>query len=626
MYLDDIYNDEVKPVALSDAQKDKLVQDAISKRRTWLDMTRTYRENALEVRQLYLENRPDGQELASKDAELDAKSRVRMPLMAQSVDSTLAQQHLGTFPTDERFFKAEPQNDLSKENQILYEDTVEKRMSKIGFMHKVKMDRMNAMLDGCSVAWHPFCRKTRTRAIYAPNTIFGIPIGKPRKTYEEQVYLEATDYIPLNLEDWWIDPTISDFDEANFIWRQWVDVNYLKTIDAYENTEDVSTFSDLNDDSDSRLRQNYELMGFEVTLSDAEEKMSKNCAMLFEEWGDFYIDGELYENHVLVYSNEAVYHGLFPNPFDHGYKPFSIGAYVPTPGTLLGKSLGKDVVPLAHAYDAFLNGAIDIINSSSSPIWTYLTTDQALLALFSEGKVVMEPGKVYPVQNHESLKIYQTDLQNLAVIAQLMQRIKEEVRESTGGVPYATGGLSGADQERTATEVSTLASGTSTRYQDLIQNYEEFKLKRFLWMWFENDRQFMTEPLIVDGQPLTPESIQQMDFEFEVIGSKTAMSQSKEANALLGILNMMPQLFQLGSFRPKADQVEVDINGMLQQIGRSQGARNIDDYLNVIVTQDEMQQGGGGLEALLNGMGQANPGGAALDLGGVPGGAGVAAL
>ena len=637
-YLNDVYDESAEPVKLTQSQKDTLVQDAIRKRRNWMDMTRTYRETAIEVRQLYLENRPDGQEFRSADVELDSKSRVRLPVMAQSIDSTLAQQHLGTFPTDERFFKAKPMNEASRDSQLAYEEISEARMVKLNFIQKSKMDRMNAMLDGVSAAWHPFCRKTRRRANYTPKTLFGSPIGKPResyveqvyleKSYVEQVYLEGTDFIPLNIEDWWVDPTCDDFDACNFIWRQWIHVEHLKSIDSYENTADVTTFSKLHNDADSRLWENYQLMDFDVDISDMESRMGCNMAMLFEEWGDFYIDEKLYENHVLVYSNESVFHGFFKNPFDHGFKPFSISAYVPIPGTLMGKSLGKDIVPLAHAYDAFLNGGIDIVNSAAGPIFTYLASDEALVEFFSEGKRVIEPGMAIPVRNHDSLRAIQTDLQNLQVIAQLMQRLKEEIRESTGGVPYATGGVSQADQERTATEVNTLASGASTRYQDLIQGYEDAKLKRYLSMWFENDRQFMSEPVFADEDMITPDMIKQMDYEFEVIGSKAAMSQSKEATSLLGILGMMPQLFQLGTFKVKGDIVEVDINGMLRQIGRSQGARNIDDYLDVVMTQDEaqqQQQQGSGLEAVLNGLGQANPAGAPVDLGAILGQGGVVA-
>lgn len=615
-YLEGVYTKDLKPVKLTQDQQNALIQKSISKRRVWLDMTRNYRETALEVRQLYLENRPASQAFTSSDN--SARSNIRMPLMAQSVDATLAQQHLGTYPTDERFFKAQPQNELSKEKQLLYEDSVEKRMSLINFIHKSKMDRMNAMLDGVSVSWHPFCRKSRERAIYNKKTLFGIPFGKATKVYEEQIYLEGTDFIPLNLEDWWIDPTIDNFDEATFIWRQWVNPERLKAVEAYENTADVTAYCTASNDEDSRLRENYRLMGFEVSLSDPEEKMGQDMAMLFEEWGDFYVDGDLYENHVLIYSNDSIYHGFFPNPYDHGYKPFSIGAYAPVAGTLMGKSLGRDIVPAVHAYDAFINGAIDIVNSSSAPVWTRLALDTALEEYFSEGKAVVEPGTVIPVQTHDSLKMHATDLSQLSVVDLFMQRVKEVTQESTGGVNYATGGIQDLGPDRTATEVNTLASGTSTRYQDRIQDYEEFKLKRVLWMWFENDRQLMSEPVFIDGEPITPEMVQQLDFEFEVIGSKAAMSQSKEAQALGGLLGMLPQLFQLGTFKVKGDQVEVDVVGILHQYLRSQGARNADDHLKVVVTQEEMEQQGSGLEELFN-AGQVNPGGAPFDLGAISG-------
>ena len=616
--FEELYTD-AESVNLSEDQKQQLVAESLSKRLAWLDMTRQYREDAIEVRQLYLENRPDSQQFTTPDSEMDSKSRVRLPVVAQSVDSTLAQQHLGTFPTDERFFKTIPLNDLSKEKQIIYEDSVEKRLSLVNFIHNTKMDRMNAMLDGVSVAWHPYVKKNRRRAVYKPRMVFGIPIGKPRKSYVDEAYIEGTGFIPLSLEDWWIDPTVDDFDEACLIWRRWIPVDALKGNKDFENTEDVTPYGTALDDGDSRIRENYDLMGFDVDLSKEEQQLGRELAMLFEEWGDFYIDGELYENHVLVYSNDSLFHGFYPNPFDHGRKPFSITPYIPVPGTLMGKSLGKDIVPLAHAYDAFLNGAIDVVNSAAGPVWTYLTSDDALVQMFGDGKKVVEPGMVFPVMSHDSLKPYMADLANLNVVGQLMQKVKEEIRETTGGVPYATGGLSGADQDRTATEVNTLASGTSTRYQDLIQNYEENKLKPYLWMWFENDRQFKEEPILSDGDVVTADMLKQMDLEFEVIGSKTAMSQSREGEALMWLINTIPNLLSLGVFQLKQDMSLIDAAGVVKQLGRSQGLRNIDDYLETVMTQEEMEQGGGNpLEELLNGLGQVDPTGAPGAMGALP--------
>lgn len=622
MYLETVYStDDLIRVDLNTDQQNRLIGEAIKKRRNWMEMTSTYRDKALEVRQLYQENRPQAQSFNTPDAAMDGRSNVRMPLMAQAVDATLAQQHTGTFPTDEKFYKAHPQNQLAERYQLLYEDSTEKRLQQLNFIRKAKMDRLNCMLDGVSCVWHPYLRKSRRKAVYIPKTLFGISIGQPKKEYTDQVYLEGTDFIPLNLEDWWVDPTVDDFDECNFIWRRWMDVEYLKTIDEFENKSDIQNLKSYLDESESRLQTNYQYAGFEVAFNNEEKRLGKEQAMLFEEWGDFYIDGEYYENHVLIYSNEATFHGFFENPFDHGYKPFSLGAYIPIPGTLMGKSLGRDVIPLAHAYDAFLNSAIDVMNHAAGPIWTYLTSDKALMTFFGDGKVTVAPGDAIPVQNHDSLRPIQTDMQNLQVASMFMQRIKEEVRESTGGVPYATGGVSDLDADRTATEVNTLASGTSTRYQDLIQNYEDMKLKRFLWMWFENDRQFMTEPIEDADEVLSLDDIKQIDFDIEVIGSKTAMSQSREANALMGIINMLPQLFQLETFKPKGEFVEVDINGMLTQVGRSQGARNIDEYLEVIQTAEESS----GLAEALNGINPINAGGAPIDLAGVDGLARVAA-
>lgn len=604
-------------VDLSFNEQQELIKDSINKRRTWLDQTRDYREKALESRQLFLENRPEGQQFTTPDAADESRSNVRMPIIAQVVDSTLAQQHLGTFPTDEKFFKAVPGNEISNKKQLAYEESINKRMERLDFLHKSKMDRMNAMLDGCSMVHHPYVRKTRRRPEYVTKSLLGIPFST-KKVYKERVILEATDFVPMSLEDWWIDPCATSLEDTNVITREWVDVQYVKQQDEFINTEDLLTYKQARsstDDGDSRALENRRLMGFDLDLTEQEKAMAEHYVCLFYEWGDFYIEDKHYKDHVLIYSNDADVHYFAPNPFDHGYKPFSIHSYLPLPGTLMGKSITRDVIPLAHAYDALINSAIDIINNSASPIWTYLVSDASLREYFKEGRVTMRPGLTIPIQSHDSLQSFQTDLNNLGVIAQMMQKVKEEIRETTGGVPYATGGIGDLDAERTATEVNTLASGTSTRYQDIIQNYEGAKLKPYMWMWFENDRQFISEAIQVDDEVLTPLDIRQMDYEFDILGSKTMASQQREVQGLMAIVNMLPQLLQLGTFTIKADQVEIDLASMLKQVGRGQGARDIDEYIKTIVTQEEAQ--GSPLEEFINGYQPTNPAGQAFDLGAI---------
>jgi hypothetical protein len=47
-------------------------------------------------------------------------------VLAEAIDSTLAQQHLASYPSDERFFKARARNKIAKDRLGVYEKHVEK--------------------------------------------------------------------------------------------------------------------------------------------------------------------------------------------------------------------------------------------------------------------------------------------------------------------------------------------------------------------------------------------------------------------------------------------------------------------------------------------------------------------
>ena len=605
---------EEKSIKLTDAQKRQLIADSIQRRDDWSTMSQTYRDNALEVRQLYSENRPAKQNYAKPDDAKQSSSNLRLPAIAQAVDGTHAQQHLATFPADERFFKAKPLNSEAKAGQVAYEEHIDNRLERVNFITKAGKDRLNLMLDGVSAVWHPFVRKEQKKTTYEPRKKwwFIIP-GAPVKKVVDKVVLEMTDFVPLGMQDWWIDPTVDDLDDTNFIWRRWLPVNEIKEIDGFENTDEVDTYAAAaapSDTEQSRVESMYQYIGIQWALGENEKTIAKHNAMLVEDWGDFYVDGECYENHVLIYSNDCNFHYFGENPYDHKMKPFTVTPYLPQSGTLFGKSLGHDIVPLAHAYDTFMNQVVDIVSTDGNPIWTYLTSDSALRQFFKDGKTAISPGMHIPCQNHDSLRKHDSNLQHLGAIAQFMQRCKDEIRESTGGVAYATGGIGEMDTNRTATEVNRLASGTNTRYQALILNYEQTRLKPYLYMLYENDRQFMSETVFVGdaNEPLTPMQLKQSEYDFNVLGSKALVVQNREAQGIQQLITLIPQLLQTGTFKIKADLVEMDLLALVLQMGRIGGVRNINDVFEVVKTSEEMQQEqpgpqlGGDLQQLLGGM------------------------
>ena len=580
-----------EPVKLDASLQGELVVQSNKRWQNWTDMLEQIRTRAMEANQLYLENRPDALDFEKPD---DAtSSRIRRPVLAEAIDSTLAQQHLSSYPSDERFFKGRPRNQLTKDRINVYEKHVEKRLSEIDFMLNSLKDRKNKMLAGTSAVWHPFMYEEVMKAVYEYPKVFGIRIpGKPKKRKKQTRTFEGTGFVPLHFEDWRVDPCVDNLKEANFIWRRWVPVEELKAVDGLENTGDIQSYNGVWDESASNKNTYYEEIGIERTWQDLDASLCEN-ALVYEEWGDFYLDGEYYPNHVLIYSNDAVFHYFGPNPYDHQLKPFTVAPYIPLAGTLYGKSIAQDIIPLCHAMDTMLNQQIDAFSIVSSVPFTYLIEDQAVAAFFGDGPVSLRPGEGIPVQQHESLRPIQWPMDAINLSEGAQQRLKEEIRESTGGVPYATGGVSEMDQQRTATETSILASGTNTRFQLNIQIYEEQVLKPYLEMIFANDRQYITQAAFVDNypEPLLPDMVKMMELSFDVTGSRSIMSRSKEIQEMDTIIAALPGWIQSGLVIPSGDKLQVNVPEMLKRrVGLNSSFRDLDNFTEVITVEAQQQQ------------------------------------
>lgn len=628
------------PTRISQEDGDQLVADSNRKWHDWISMTQDIRTRGLEAMQLYLENRPDFQEFNKPDD--IGQSRVRRPVLGEAVDSVCAQQHLSSFPGEERFFKVRPRNKITSDLQDIYAKHTEARLSQIDFMINHYKHRLNKILTGVSAVWHPAFYEEELITTYQFPTVLGFRIpGKATPKQELETTLQFTGFIPLSMEDWLVEPTVDSLKEANFIWRRWMPVEELKAVQGLKNKDDIQAYQRVWDELDSDKSTKYTYMGIQQSWEDMDSPLCEHV-LLYEEWGDFYLDGEFYPNHVLLYSNDSVFHGFFPNPYNHQRKPFTVSPYIPLPGTLYGKSMAQDIIPLAHALDSMLNQQLDAFGIIASAPFTYLIKDEAVLEYFKDGPVSIRPGEGVPVESHDSLKPIQWPMDALTVSEGAQQRLKEEIRESTGGVPYATGGVSEQDTQRTATEVNTLTVGTNTRFQLLIQMDEEQVCKPYLEMVFENDRQFMDVPAFVDDEPkpLMPDTVKMMDLRFDVTGSRSIASRAKEAAEMKEIIAAIPGWIQSGLVVPNGDILKVNIPEMLKRaVAMNTAFRDLDNFTETVTLEQrqEEQQGMPNIgevginsaRGAVNGPGglppQINPGGAPATLAAVSGNGGVVA-
>lgn len=551
--------------------------------------------------QLYLENKPETQDSETPDGA--SRARIRKPLLAEAVDSVAAQQHLSAFPSEERFFKIKPKNQVAIETKELYERYTEERLSEIDFMFTHFKHRQEKLLFGVSCVWHPYFFDEEIVTEYRQPSILGFKLPIVRPEQQQKKTLSFTGFIPLSIEDWRVQPDTDNLLETNLIYRRLVNEEELKSVDGLLNKDDITCIGFMMDDSESNKEVQNRYKG--ISLSADQIQANYDKVLLYEEWGDFWVEDKFFPNHVLIYSNESVFHGLYPNPYHHQRKPFTVSPYIPLRGTLYGKSMAQDIIPLCHAADTLQNIQLDGLGVVAKCPMKFRVSDDALMEFFrANNQQEVRAGQSIPVSEMDSIEPITWDVRPLETVEAALQRLKEEIRESTGGVPYATGGVSELDTQRTATEINTLSAGTSTRFQLLIQMDEEQVCKPYLNMIFHNDRQFMDEPEFVDDEPtpLLPETVKTMDARIDITGSRSIMKRASEIQELDGLLAALPAWIQSGLIQTNGDTAIVNLPELYKRkLSMNSSVRDWDNIIEIKTAAEALAESQMGM--MPNGLG-----------------------
>jgi len=579
------YSDGDK-VNLSEDDQNLLVTSAVKEWMMYTDLIKEKLEQSSENWQAYIENKPAEHGIVEPDDIESSHASVRTGLLPASIDGMHAQLCLAAYPAGTQFSDPKPRNQLSKRNKQNYERLCQQSAQKLNQLIYAYQDIKQEILDGTSAVWHPWVRIERKRPVYMaggglvdpndPNIdeLDELLQGEVTKTYRDTVEAEGTGFYPLALDDWRCDPTVDDIDDTPFIWRRWVYPEDIKDTEGFINGEDVLPYRNMLFDDTYQIEK-LEYQGIDGThkflshmMGDGEDEgmYPNGMACLFERWGDFFINGKLYRNHVLVYSNDRTFHWFGPNPYDHQEKPFSISPFIPIPGSLYGKTSITDAIPMMHAVDTLVNQALDIINVTANAPNLYNPSDAALQAYIQKHQTI-RPGAFIPSSNPAGVLPLRGDYTGLQLIDRVVAQFGEFMRNVTGGVPYATGGVTEGDQ-RTLGEVEILASATNSRFQATLQTYERYRLQRFAMQEFENYRQYMSEPVEVteEGKTITPNVMKLLDFDFEITGSRTVLNKSRSLQDMRDALAIVPSVVQSGVAQLKQSNKTINPIHIVEEI------------------------------------------------------------
>lgn len=578
-------------IKLSEDDQRLLVDSAVKEWMTYTDAIRRKLEQSVENWQAYLENKPEDSGIIEPDDIESSHASVRTGILPAALDGMHAQLCLAAYPAGTQFSNPKPRNQLSKRNKQNYERLVQQSAQKLNQLIYAYQDVKQLLLDGTSAVWHPWVRLEKKKAFYTAggglidpndpniNDMDELLRGEVVKKYRETVEAEGTGFYPLAIDDWRIDPMMDDIDDTPFLWRRWVYPDDIKDTDGFVNTEDVIPYKALVFDN-TYIVDKLEYQGVDGIyhfnshmMNDGDDNgmYPDGMACLVERWGDFYLNGKLYRNHVLIYSNDRTFHWFGPNPYDHQQKPFSVSPFIPVPGSLYGKTSITDAIPMMHAVDTLVNQALDIISVTANAPNLYSPGDAALESYIRKHQTI-RPGAFIPSNAPNNVVPLRGDFTGLQLIDRMVAQFGEFMRNVTGGVPYATGGPVNSDQ-RTLGEVEILASGTNSRFQATLQTYERYRLQRFTIQEFENYRQYMSEPVEIneEGGTITPNIVKLLDFDFEITGSRTVLNKSRSLQDMRDALAIIPSVVQAGVASLKQSGMQMNIMPILHELFGSLG-------------------------------------------------------
>jgi hypothetical protein len=189
--------------------------------------------------------------------------------------------------------------------------------------------------------------------------------------------------------------------------------------------------------------------------------------------------------------------------------------------------------------------------------------------------------------------VRQTPLPNVEQLINVMQFLSEKIRESTGGVPYASGGMSEQDTERTLGEVQILSQGTSTRFQNIVNLYEKQKLQPYMEIVYDNLRQYMERDVFPEqyaAKTINQDLLRKLEYNFKISGSQSAIEKNNKLQDMRTVvMDMLPAAIQMGFVVPKGDKLEADTSNLLLDLLTLSGFDAAQERLKIVENPAQLE-------------------------------------
>jgi hypothetical protein len=467
---------------------------------------------------------------ARGDDDLNAIAR---PIIFQAVENLHATMMSQLFPKSGQFFHVMGQSKEDHEHAETVERLLRYKLNTQGFQASFSLFLKEMLITGTAVMMMPwYCTHVKRQRV-APIKRLGITVGT--EVYEEEVLKEqGPRFEVLNPLDVYIDDTLHQWQEGTLMRKLYKKTHQVLKEGRYQNHEALK----------QHLHRWRELP--EIRESQQGVAFEETPITLVEVWGDIWLNGVQYKQHVAVYVEETntllrfEAHGL-----EMQYPPFVVASLNPMPHQGYGIGVVEKSLGLQQAINTLTNQKLDILNLCINTPFTYLLNDE----VFDPKTLNYRAGALIPVKNHDTLRPLPLVAQNMSLAFQEIDDLKVEVLETTGSLRLMTGALEGSNQPaRTATEVNTLTQNAHRKYDGVLMQLEQgclepmlnmaYQLCKQFWVYAEESREVTNTSLHPDFYTWNPSVLQQSCCDVKVTGSRGALKEEQELEGLLFLLKL----------------------------------------------------------------------------------------
>lgn len=400
------------------------------------------------------------------------RSKVADTLSQETGDTVASSLVNGLFPLNEKFLEVVGEDERSETYAPQMQAYLERQLKQTNYLEAIRpwvkqiavignapyLGRWAAVTTPTTRREHRTDLKSR-KASYAT-----VPV-QARKTVQFQA-LDAFDVV--------FDPTALRVQDSLMLWRVCLpkarvlqmanlDTDALADLEPVEGTGPREQSDQLKD---TRQR----VFGIHEKAAEQGEDDPDEIELLCA-YGDLIVDGELFENQVVVVGNRTVLLRAETEPFWAG-RPIGWGGYDQVWMTGYERGPLESIRGVQSLVDTFQNQKADILNLIINGAFAYVHD-----GIIDPDNLWLRPGGFIEVGSLENLKSLQPSA-NVALTYQEIAQLREQGERSSGKSRFDMGQAPGG--RRTAFEANMIRGGGSSRSNDVLKHLANGPMETYL--------------------------------------------------------------------------------------------------------------------------------------------------